>query len=123
MHSKTRGISSLAGTTMLFGAAMCATNGCGGTNASHGDTGDISDPHVSSIEGQLQVMISDHDDLTTRRRYFLGTDKGAQFELLFDERPPVSAGATIRVTGTEIDAETWHVSSFVILQPGTADGV
>jgi hypothetical protein len=88
-----------------------------------GDTGDIADPHVSSLEGELRVLISDHDDLSTQRRYFLGTDAGADFELLFDAPPAATAGARVRVDGSLVDTLTWHVSSMSVLAPGAADGV
>src|SRR6185436_20175093 len=104
MQITLRGFSGIVASSIVTIIAGCGARGMGS-----GDTGDIADPHVSSIEGELRVLISDHDDLSTQRRYFLGTDAGADFELLFDAPPVATAGARVRVDGALVDTLTWHV--------------
>ena len=104
MHETLRTISILFVGPMALGAASL-TSGCSGAPRGSGDTGDIGDLHTTSVEGELRVMISDHDDLSTRRHYYLGMQDGRDIELLFDTVPSLTAGAHLRVSGTEVSAK------------------
>jgi len=75
---------------------------------------------AGSIEGELLVMISDHEDLTTARTYGLQLVDGSDVGLVFDTPPTVPGGVRIRVMGTAIDPQTWHVDSFEVIDSGGA---
>src|SRR4051794_13434677 len=96
---------------LALGASVAALPACGGRGRVN-ETDDLSDPSVAGVEGELHVMISDHDDLTTQKKYFLGIESGDEVQLLFDALPAISGGMRLRVNGTMLDPHTWHVDSF-----------
>ncbi len=110
------------GVLALGAAASLVASGCANRWGSGTET-EAEDP-AGSIEGELHVIISDHEDLSTAKTYSLQLADGSEFGLVFDTAPTVPGGVRIRVMGTAIDPQTWHVDSFeVVDSAGATDTV
>src|SRR5687768_10318282 len=71
---------------------FAAVQGCG--------AGDYKPERADSVTGEFEMMVADYPDNTMTISYFLNTEGGERYQLVFDEIPSASARSVLDVKGS-----------------------
>jgi len=101
-----------SGAAVLVGLSGCA-------DGSYGSADIAEDTAIAALEGTFHVAVIDHQNLTTERNYSLELADGREVGLVFDAVPTFPGGVRLRVMGSAINANSWHVESVEVTGSGS----